>query len=106
MDLNMPSKDALPDDNPQWYRDALIYQLHVKAFHDSDGNGIGDFRGLMEKLDYLHDLGITAVWLLPFYPSRRASSPRRRSAASSPCSPRVWRNTTSGTPNFSCCFSY
>ncbi|WP_027715616.1 maltose alpha-D-glucosyltransferase [Desulfuromonas sp. TF] len=65
----MPSKDALPDDNPQWYRDALIYQLHVKAFHDSDGNGIGDFRGLMEKLDYLHDLGITAVWLLPFYPS-------------------------------------
>jgi maltose alpha-D-glucosyltransferase/alpha-amylase len=52
-----------------WYQDAIIYQLHVKAFHDSDGDGIGDFRGLTEKLDYLTRLGVTAVWLLPFYPS-------------------------------------
>jgi maltose alpha-D-glucosyltransferase / alpha-amylase len=53
----------------EWYRDAIIYQLHVRAFRDSSGDGIGDFLGLTEKLDYLQDLGITAVWLLPFYPS-------------------------------------
>ena len=52
-----------------WYQDAVIYQLHVKAFYDTDGDGIGDFRGLTEKLDYLTHLGVTAVWLLPFYPS-------------------------------------
>ena len=52
-----------------WYKDAIIYQLHVKAFQDSNGDGIGDFQGLTERLDYLADLGITAVWLLPFYPS-------------------------------------
>ena len=56
-------------DDPLWYKDAIIYQLHVKAFHDSDGDGVGDFRGLMQKLDYLQELGITAIWLLPFYPS-------------------------------------
>ena len=55
--------------DPLWYKDAIIYELHVKAFHDSDGDGIGDFRGLIEKLDYLQELGITAIWLLPFYPS-------------------------------------
>jgi len=58
-----------PGGGPQWYRDAIIYQLHIKAFFDSDGNGIGDLRGLIAKLDYLQHLGITAVWLLPFYPS-------------------------------------
>jgi len=56
-------------DNSGWYRDAIIYQLHVRAFRDSDADGIGDFAGLTEKLDYLKDLGVTAVWLLPFYPS-------------------------------------
>jgi maltose alpha-D-glucosyltransferase/alpha-amylase len=56
-------------DDPGWYRDAIIYQLHIRAFRDSDGDGIGDFAGLTEKLDYLKDLGVTAVWLLPFYPS-------------------------------------
>ena len=55
--------------DPLWYKDAVIYELHVKTFHDSDGDGIGDFRGLIEKLDYLKELGITAIWLLPFYPS-------------------------------------
>ncbi len=53
----------------EWYKDAVIYQVHVKAFHDSNSDGIGDFRGLTEKLDYLQDLGVTALWLLPFYPS-------------------------------------
>jgi len=52
-----------------WYKDAVIYQVHVKAFCDSDGDGIGDFRGLTGKLDYLQDLGVTAIWLLPFCPS-------------------------------------
>ncbi|HTZ99177.1 MAG TPA: maltose alpha-D-glucosyltransferase [Candidatus Aquilonibacter sp.] len=55
--------------NPLWYKDAVIYELHVRAFCDSDGDGAGEFKGLTQKLDYLKDLGITAVWLLPFYPS-------------------------------------
>jgi maltose alpha-D-glucosyltransferase/alpha-amylase len=55
--------------DPLWYKDAIIYELHVKTFHDSDGDGIGDFRGLIGKLDYLQELGVTAIWLLPFYPS-------------------------------------
>ena len=55
--------------DPLWYKDAVIYELHVKTFCDSDGDGIGDFRGLIEKLDYLQELGVTAIWLLPFYPS-------------------------------------
>jgi len=54
---------------PLWYKDAIIYELHVRAFADSDGDGVGDFRGLTQKLDYLQDLGVTALWLLPFYPS-------------------------------------
>ncbi len=57
------------DDDPLWYKDAVIYEIHVRAFHDSDGDGVGDFPGLTEKLDYLQDLGVTAIWLLPFYPS-------------------------------------
>ncbi|MGD9614459.1 MAG: maltose alpha-D-glucosyltransferase [Alphaproteobacteria bacterium] len=52
-----------------WYKDALIYQLHIKAFFDANNDGIGDFEGLTRRLDYLQDLGVTALWLLPFYPS-------------------------------------
>ena len=52
-----------------WYKDAIIYQLHVRSFYDSVGDGIGDFTGLTQKLDYLQDLGVTTLWLLPFYPS-------------------------------------
>jgi len=59
---------ALADD-PLWYKDAIIYQTHVKAFYDSNGDGIGDFKGLTSKLDYIQDLGVNTVWLLPFYPS-------------------------------------
>jgi maltose alpha-D-glucosyltransferase/alpha-amylase len=55
--------------DPLWYKDAIIYEVHVRAFCDSDGDGRGDFQGLTAKLDYLRDLGITAIWLLPFYPS-------------------------------------
>jgi maltose alpha-D-glucosyltransferase/alpha-amylase len=56
-------------DRPDWYKDAVIYELHVRAFGDSDNDGIGDFDGLTAKLDYLQQLGVTALWILPFYPS-------------------------------------
>ena len=52
-----------------WYKDAVIYQVHVRAFYDSSGDGNGDFRGLAQKLDYLQELGVTAIWLMPFFPS-------------------------------------
>ncbi|MFH2000143.1 MAG: alpha-amylase family glycosyl hydrolase, partial [Planctomycetota bacterium] len=58
-----------PDEIPVWYKDGVIYELHVKAFADSNRDGVGDFKGLTRKLDYLQDLGITALWLLPFCPS-------------------------------------
>jgi maltose alpha-D-glucosyltransferase/alpha-amylase len=63
--------DALLEwwNSPLWYKDAIIYELPVKAFCDADNDGIGDFRGLTEKLDYLKDLGVNTLWLLPFYPS-------------------------------------
>src|SRR5438270_8585756 len=63
----MPGLPA-PDDG-LWYKDAILYEVHVKAFYDSDADGVGDFRGLMDKLDYLQDLGVTAIWLLPTFPS-------------------------------------
>ncbi len=56
-------------DDPLWYMDAIIYQLHVKAFFDSTGDGIGDFAGLTSKLDYIRDLGVNTIWVMPFYPS-------------------------------------
>src|SRR2546429_9927263 len=64
----MMDSSRLPDD-PLWYKDAVIYEVPVRAFSDSNGDGIGDFKGLTAKLNYLHDLGVTAIWLLPFYPS-------------------------------------
>ena len=65
------SHDGTPpfDDDPLWYKDAVVYELHVRAFADSQADGVGDFLGLIDKLDYLEDLGVTALWLLPFYPS-------------------------------------
>ena len=59
----------MSEESRLWYEDAIIYEVHVRAFFDSVGDGHGDFRGLTQKLDYLQDLGITAIWLLPFYPS-------------------------------------
>ncbi|MFO7692914.1 MAG: alpha-amylase family protein, partial [Vicinamibacterales bacterium] len=55
--------------DPRWYKDAIIYELHVKAFFDGNNDGIGDVAGLMQKLDYIQDLGVTCIWLLPFFPS-------------------------------------
>jgi maltose alpha-D-glucosyltransferase/alpha-amylase len=63
----MPADTAPPD--PLWYKDAVVYEVHVRAFADGNGDGIGDFLGLTEKLDYIADLGVTAIWVLPFYPS-------------------------------------
>ncbi len=65
----MARKTVKTKDYPLWYKDAVIYEVHIKAFSDSNGDGIGDFKGLISKLDYLENLGITAIWLLPFYPS-------------------------------------
>ena len=65
----MKSAVARFDEKLHWYKDAVIYEVHIKAFRDGNGDGIGDFVGLMQKLDYLQDLGVTAIWLLPFYPS-------------------------------------
>lgn len=62
--MRHPLKNA-----PLWFKDAVFYELHVRSFFDSDADGIGDFQGLVQKLDYLEDLGIDTVWLLPFYPS-------------------------------------
>jgi maltose alpha-D-glucosyltransferase/alpha-amylase len=70
-----PAPEARPssnvNDDPLWYKDAVIYQLHVKSFFDSDNDGVGDFPGLISKLDYIAELGVTTIWLLPFYPSPR-----------------------------------
>ncbi len=57
------------NDEPLWYKDAVVYEVHIRAFFDSDGDGIGDIPGLINKLDYLEDLGVNTIWLLPFYPS-------------------------------------
>jgi maltose alpha-D-glucosyltransferase/alpha-amylase len=71
--LNRTNRPADADErswtDPLWYKDAIIYQLHVKSFFDSNNDGIGDFPGLISKLDYIRELGATAIWLLPFYPS-------------------------------------
>src|ERR1051325_6151052 len=61
--------DSYIDKDPLWYKDAIIYEVHVRTFYDSNNDGIGDFSGIIEKLDYLQDLGVNAIWVLPFYPS-------------------------------------
>jgi maltose alpha-D-glucosyltransferase/alpha-amylase len=61
--------EPMTSDSSPWYKQAVFYELHVKAYNDSNADGIGDFRGLLTKLDYLHDLGIDCIWLLPMYPS-------------------------------------
>lgn len=55
--------------DPLWYKDTVIYEIHIKSFYDSNNDGIGDINGLIQKLNYLENLGVTALWLLPFYPS-------------------------------------
>lgn len=69
--LTEAASTALLNADPLWYKDAVIYQLHVKSFFDGNGDGVGDFAGLLQKLDYLVNLGVDTVWLLPFYPSPR-----------------------------------
>ncbi|MCB5186747.1 maltose alpha-D-glucosyltransferase [Methylobacillus caricis] len=64
-------KDLHFNDDPLWYKDAVIYQVHIKSFFDANNDGIGDFAGLIRKLDYIAELGVNTIWLLPFYPSPR-----------------------------------
>lgn len=71
MDMMQTPHGQQSDQNLLWYKDSIIYQLHVKSFYDSNGDGIGDFRGLTEKIDHIASLGATAIWLLPFFPSPR-----------------------------------
>src|SRR5262245_35256566 len=59
----------LLDTDPLWYKDAIFYAVYVRGFYDATADGVGDFRGLTEKLDYLQWLGVTCIWLLPFYSS-------------------------------------
>lgn len=66
-----PPKASVVRNEPLWYKDAVIYQLHVKSFFDANNDGVGDFQGLLNKLDYIVSLGVNTVWLLPFYPSPR-----------------------------------
>ena len=66
---NVELKKLASATDPFWYKDAIIYEIHVRAFADSNNDGIGDFPGLMSRLDYLQDLGVTCLWLLPFFPS-------------------------------------
>ena len=66
-----PKSEASLENDPLWYKDAIIYQLHVKSFFDANNDGIGDFAGLLAKLDYIASLGVNTIWLLPFYPSPR-----------------------------------
>ncbi len=68
-ELDLSAQPEIDRAVADWYKDAIIYQLHVKAFQDATGDGIGDFEGLMQRLDYVESLGVTAIWLLPFYPS-------------------------------------
>jgi len=65
----MPVRQSHLENDPLWYKDAVIYEIHIRSCYDSNGDGIGDIRGLIQKLPYLKQLGITALWLLPFYPS-------------------------------------
>ncbi|WGH77160.1 maltose alpha-D-glucosyltransferase [Jannaschia ovalis] len=68
--MNAPAHTIIADaDREDWFKDAIIYQCHVKAYQDSNSDGIGDFAGLMQRLDHIQSLGATAVWILPFYPS-------------------------------------
>ncbi len=71
MDMMQSAQTQQTDQNLLWYKDSIIYQLHVKSFYDSNGDGIGDFAGLTEKIDHIASLGATAIWLLPFFPSPR-----------------------------------
>lgn len=64
-------KASTLSDDPLWYKDAIIYQVHIKSFFDGNNDGVGDFPGLIAKLDYIAELGVNAIWLLPFYPSPR-----------------------------------
>ena len=81
-------------EDPTWYRDAIIYQVHVKSFFDANNDGVGDFPGLLAKLDYIAELGVTAIWLLPFYPSPRRDDGYDIADYREVCTPNMARSRT------------
>ena len=89
--------DASAVERPYWYKDAVIYQLHVKAFFDSNDDGIGDFDGLKQKLDYVKDLGVNTIWLLPFYPSPLQATTATTSPTTATSTPTTGRVPTSAS---------
>src|SRR5215469_4681644 len=88
-----PAQPGLSEDG-LWYKDAIIYQLHIKSFFDANNDGVGDFPGLLSKLDYIADLGVNTIWLLPFYPSPRRTA-ASTSATTAGCIPITARCTMS-----------
>jgi len=70
-DTNISTVTDAQEQDPLWYKDAVIYQLHIKSFFDANNDGVGDIPGLIQKLDYIAELGVDAIWMLPFYPSPR-----------------------------------
>jgi hypothetical protein len=89
---------GLDVDDALWFKDAVIYQLNVKSFLDSNDDGIGDFPGLTSKLAYIRDLGVNTIWLMPFYPS-----PLRTTATTSPITRTSIRRTARSTTSAPCC---
>ena len=95
MNAPQPRIIAATADDPLWYKDAIIYQMHVKSFFDSNNDGVGDFPGLMQKLDYIAELGVNTIWLLPFYPSPRRDDSRLRRVHDTP--PGAMRQIANGS---------
>src|SRR5262245_64205033 len=97
-----PSRPAGPND-PLWYKDAVLYEVHVRAFADGNGDGIGDFIGLTQKLDYIADLGVTAVWARPFSPppppTTATATPDYTTANPAYATPNDFRNSFNEPPN-------
>ena len=94
--------DPVPVSDPLWYKDAVIYELHVKTFHESDGDGIGDFRGLIESADYRKEWGRTATWVRPAARSSSSAAWRRSRSIVPPLSrgiERRFRRPIPSTPS-------
>jgi len=96
--LESSAPSGLIVDDPLWYKDAVVYQLNVKSFFDSNDDGIGDFRGLTSKLGYIRDLGVNTIWLMPFYPRRS-----RMTATTSPTTPASIPSSARSTTFAPCC---
>jgi maltose alpha-D-glucosyltransferase / alpha-amylase len=89
--------------DPLWFKDAVIYEVHVRAFFDGNGDGCGDFAGLTQKLDYIQDLGVNTIWLLPFYTSPTTTTsirPTARGRSSAPSYGKLTGATCGSSPSW------